>query len=86
MPTEPKLRPLPQRLLWFAALWLVLRWDTNRRANRLLRRWALAPIESDVSLPGAVARWTDELLEPIRRRADEATSLTKRIEAFKTSN
>ena len=22
MPTEPKLRPLPQRLLWFAALWL----------------------------------------------------------------
>jgi hypothetical protein len=22
MPTQPKLRPLPQRLLWFAALWL----------------------------------------------------------------
>jgi hypothetical protein len=22
MPTEPKLPPLPQRLLWFAALWL----------------------------------------------------------------
>jgi hypothetical protein len=22
MPTEPKLRPLTQRLLWFAALWL----------------------------------------------------------------
>jgi hypothetical protein len=22
MPVQPKLRPLPQRLLWFAALWL----------------------------------------------------------------
>ena len=22
MPVEPKPRPLPQRLLWFAALWL----------------------------------------------------------------
>ena len=22
MATEPKLRPLPQRLLWFATLWL----------------------------------------------------------------
>jgi hypothetical protein len=22
MPKEPKLRPLPQRLLWFAVLWL----------------------------------------------------------------
>ena len=68
-------------LIYFAVLWLVLRWSTNRKVARLSRRWASADLDSDLSLAGQVARWMDELLEPIRRDHERAAAIVQRVEA-----
>ncbi|MEA2735331.1 MAG: hypothetical protein QOE14_1782 [Humisphaera sp.] len=73
--------------IWFLFLWLILRWDTNRKVNRLLTRWRTLGEGHDASLntSAAALRWTDELLDPIRTARDREESLVKRAdEARKT--
>ena len=48
-------------VIWFVAhIRMFLRWDTQRRVNRLLKRWATADVESELSLTGTCATggWT----------------------------
>jgi len=70
-------------LIWFAALWMFLRWDTSRRMSRLIARWSRTDLDSALSLNGQVTGWLDDLLEPIRRSTDEATDLATRLERAK---
>jgi hypothetical protein len=73
-------------VIWFVALWMFLRWDTQRRVTRLTKRWATADLESDVSLTGACVRWMDELLEPLKLHERRATEIATRLEAARSAS
>lgn len=67
--------------IWFVFLWLVLRWDTQRKVSRLLSRWRTIE-EKDrlLSAASAVLAWVDDLLEPIRTARQREESLARRSE------
>lgn len=73
-------------LLWFAILWLLIRWDTQRRVNRLLQRWRGAEAnDPSVNLATATLEWIDGLIEPIRVARGRADALIERTEALRAS-
>lgn len=57
-------------LIYFVALWAILRWSTQRKAGKLLDRWNRDE-EDDLSLTAAVIHWTDELLDPLTQQKRE---------------
>ena len=65
-------------LLWYFVLWLVIRWQTQRKVERRLRR---GPIASDaLQTPHDVTiDWLDDLLQPIRRRIERIELLLERV-------
>jgi hypothetical protein len=71
--------------IWFLVLWLALRWNTQRRVQRLLRGWRSAG-ENDptLNLASATVSWMDDLLDPIRQARERAETLAKRAEALKS--
>ena len=72
-------------LIYFLALWAILRWDTQRRVNKLIERWkATSSIDAPLSLSGQVMEWMDELLDPIRFHRDRIASLVERVEALRS--
>jgi GTP-binding protein EngB required for normal cell division len=72
--------------IWFLFLWLVLRWDTQRKVTRLLHRWrSLDGQDASMNTSAAALAWVDELLDPIRTAREREESLVKRAdEARKT--
>jgi GTPase Era involved in 16S rRNA processing len=73
-------------LIWFVALWALLRWDTQRRVDRMMRRWTNSvALDDPMSLPGQTLAWIDELTEPIRRERARAESLVQRVDALRRS-
>jgi GTPase Era involved in 16S rRNA processing len=70
--------------IWFLFLWLVLRWDTQRRVTKLLRRWqAIDGDAAPLSAPAAVLTWVDELLDPIRLAVEREESLVRRADELR---
>jgi hypothetical protein len=69
--------------IWFLFLWLVLRWDTQRKVTRLLHRWRSLDGREDASMntSAAAMAWVDELLDPIRTAREREESLVKRADA-----
>jgi GTPase Era involved in 16S rRNA processing len=68
-------------LIWFAALWLILRFGTQRRASRSLERWTRnMDVRDLLSLPGQVLQWMDDLLAPIRAQRERIESITRRAD------
>ena len=57
-------------LIWFAVLWLLLRWDTQRQVNRLLLKWRGAGRARPVGQPRGRDAGVD-------RRADRARSASR---------
>jgi GTPase Era involved in 16S rRNA processing len=73
-------------IIWFAVLWLVLRWGTHRRASRLLNRWSGgARLDDPLSLSGQVIQWIDDLLEPIHRHRERVEVVVKRADEMRAS-
>ena len=72
--------------IWFLFLWLVLRWDTQRKVTRLLTRWrTLDGQDATMNTSATALRWVDDLLDPIRIAHEREESLVKRAdEARKT--
>jgi len=67
-------------LIWFVALWTIVRWDTQRRVDRLIRRWKnTTALDDPLSLPGQTLAWIDELTDPIRQQRTRVESLVQRI-------
>ena len=67
-------------MMYFFVLWVVLRWDTQRRILGLGSRW-----KSDTSpdgLAGRATQWMDDLLAPIRSTGEEAADLARRASAL----
>ncbi|HSV12638.1 MAG TPA: hypothetical protein VLI90_00150 [Tepidisphaeraceae bacterium] len=67
--------------MWYFVLWVILRWDTQRRVARLANRWKSD--SSDLSLAAQTLRWLDDLLAPIRSMREQADALRQRVEAIR---
>jgi hypothetical protein len=73
-------------LLWFGILWLLIRWDTQRKVNRLLARWRTADAaDPSLNLASAALEWLDQMLDPIRRARERAEGLVKRTDELRAS-
>jgi hypothetical protein len=62
--------------MYFFVLWVILRWDTQRRINRFVVRWKSD--SSDLSLTVQTMRWLDDLLSPIKTAKDRYDELVNR--------
>ena len=62
--------------IWFLVLWLILRWDTQRRVAKL--------VGNTEEISRAVLAWVDELLDPIRVARQREEALVQRTEALKS--
>ena len=72
-------------ILYFIALWLALRWNTQRRVNRLLERWKLATVsDPELNLFTQTLHWVDALVAPITAAHERVTSLAERAEALRS--
>src|SRR5207302_10430931 len=67
-------------LAYFAMLWLVLRWDTQRRVTRQFARWYRLedPADPALNLDGQALNWLGGLLEPIRVAREQMDALARR--------
>jgi hypothetical protein len=70
-------------LIYYTVLWLALRWNTQRRVKRLLRRMAgRGGRDEEIDLSAASARWMERLLAPILETQDRAKALADRAAKF----
>ncbi len=74
--------------IWFVFLWLILRWDTQRRVARMLMRWQIVHATDDgddtsISAASAALAWVDELLDPLRAAREREESLVLRAETLR---
>jgi hypothetical protein len=69
--------------IWFLVLWLALRWNTQRKVARLVKKWAATDLaEPAVNLTTQSMQWMDGLLAPIQQAEQRALSLAQRVEEF----
>lgn len=72
-------------IIYYAALWLALRWNTQRRVARLIARWRASDFpDPSLNLSTQTLAWLDELTAPIRAAHDRMHSLAERAREFKT--
>ena len=72
--------------IWFLFLWLVLRWDAQRKVSRLLHRWrSLDGQDASMNTSAVAMAWVDELLDPIRTAREREESLVKRADEARKS-
>jgi hypothetical protein len=70
--------------IWFLVLWLILRWDTQRRLIKLLTRWrGLDGEGTTFNTSVAALGWSDELLDPIRAAREREESLVQRADEMR---
>jgi GTPase Era involved in 16S rRNA processing len=66
-------------VLYFIVLWMILKWDTQRRVDRHLAAWkANANLDPALSLTGQVVEWNSALLDPIRQARRRMADLVQR--------
>jgi hypothetical protein len=73
--------------IWFVVLWMLIRWHTQRRVNRLLARWQGHDPALDLAISpvAAALEWSDQLLEPIHAARRHADALITRTETLRAS-
>lgn len=68
--------------LYFFALWIGLRWDTQRRVDNWINAWLGSDgLDRELSLTARMREWADGLIEPINMASERARGLCRRIEA-----
>jgi hypothetical protein len=73
-------------ILYFIALWLALRWNTQRKVARAVGRWRAGDLpDSSLSLFAQTLEWLDALITPVRQARDRMESLAKRAEAARSN-
>jgi len=73
-------------LLYFAVIWVVLKYHTQRRVGRLVRRWKAADYpEPALNLSVQTLQWTETLLDEIRLNRQRLDDLVQRIAAVRQS-
>jgi hypothetical protein len=71
--------------IYYSVLWLILRWDTQRRIAKQFTRWQRADGDADQNLAARVVDWLDQLVQPIRRVRQETFSVADRVAHLRTS-
>jgi hypothetical protein len=72
--------------IYYTLLWLILRWDTQRRIDKFLSRWQeSANIDPTLSLTGQAVEWLNELLRPVRGASERLQSVVQRAGELKKS-
>ncbi len=72
--------------MWFLVIWLALRWNTQRRVNRLLDKWKAANYpDRSLNLTAETLEWMAGLVEPIRRNRERVESVVLRAGQFSTA-
>jgi hypothetical protein len=70
-------------ILYFLALWLLLRWDTLRLVDRRLSKWRTAAnLDPSLNPAAAVLEWTADLTSPIRNNRQSLEFLQSRASAL----
>jgi hypothetical protein len=77
------LKSLTFLLIYYAILWLVLRWQSESRVLRALDRARDADALSPTTASGQIIEWADGLLDPLRERNERIRSLVDRIEELR---
>ena len=73
-------------ILYFLALWLLLRWDTLRLVDRRLLKWRTAAnLDPTLNPAAAVLEWTADLTAPIRHSRESLDALLARAEQVRRS-
>jgi hypothetical protein len=71
-------------IIWFFLLWSLLRWDTRRRVERLLARWAAGKQpDAELNLTASSLEWIDDLLSPLRSARENAQRLAQRVKSLR---
>jgi hypothetical protein len=77
---------LTSLLIYFAVLWLILRWDTRRRVDRQFARWKrLESLDPSLNLTARTLEWLSALVSPIREARERMEALARRVEALRRS-
>ena len=70
--------------IYYTLLWLILRWDTQRRIDKFLWRWQESRnIDPTLSLTGQAVEWLNELLTPIRSATERLENVVQRANELK---
>jgi hypothetical protein len=72
-------------IVWYLALWALLRWDVRRRVDRLLKKWKTAQHpDPALNLATCTIDWIDDLLQPIRSAKSTIENLVTDAHALRT--
>ena len=70
--------------IYFAVLWIALRWNTHHRVSRLLSRWQMTEFpDPSVNLATQTRQWIRGLTAPIRTAGEQMQSLARRAQDVK---
>ncbi|HWE96225.1 MAG TPA: GTPase domain-containing protein [Tepidisphaeraceae bacterium] len=71
-------------VIYYAAIWLALRWNTQRKVGRLLARWRATDFpDPAVNLATQTVQWLSDLTAPIQLARERMRSLADRADAFR---
>jgi hypothetical protein len=72
-------------ILYFIALWLALRWNTQRKVAKAAGQWRTGDQpDSSLSLFAQTLQWLDALVTPVRQARDRMESLANRAQAARS--
>jgi hypothetical protein len=73
-------------VIYYAVLWLALRWNTHRKVARMLSRWRVADDPNpDLNLATQCLQWVDELTDPVRKAHERTADLARRAETLRVT-
>ncbi|HEV8378885.1 MAG TPA: hypothetical protein VGP99_08540, partial [Tepidisphaeraceae bacterium] len=73
-------------VIYYTLLWLILRWDTQRRIDNFLWHWQESRnIDPTLSLTGQAVEWLNDLLTPVRSATERLQSVVQRAGELKKS-
>lgn len=80
------LRSVAFLAIYYVLLWMILKWDTQRRVDRRLSQWRAGDsLDPSLSLAGQVVEWNNELLAPIRTARQRMADVLQRARQLRAS-
>ena len=72
-------------IVYLTVLWLLLRWDTQRRLHGYFASWRRPEGDASLNLTACTLQWLGGLVDPIRDELSRYEAAIGRIEALRTS-
>ncbi len=71
-------------ILWYFIIWLIVRWNTQRRIERQLARWkSTDSTDPELNLAVRTMEWVETLTQPIRLAREKIDRLIERSEELR---